>query len=392
MLSTLTNSTVAQATMLSVLSVTVASFSTHPRPHRHCARRNWGRRLWGGSDSELIGGAGADKFRSNSGGSGFISYAGSALAVNVNLDTGAASGGDAAGDTFIGFLPRGFQGLVGSSFNDTLTFTNNTGTTTTLFGRDGNDTLNTTANDGVLEGGNGNDTLNGGANRQTLRGGAGNNTLNGGDGFDTASYFGATAGIAITIGGPAGNNGFGGLDTLNAIEKVTGTSFNNSMTGDANDNTFVGFGGNNTVNGGGGIDTVDYTNATAAVSLTIGGPAGNNGFGGLDTLSNVENLIGSKFNDTLIGNALDNTLAGLRGRNTLNGGAGIDTVSYALVGSVALLDVDLQTGTARNGLTGDSTIDDTLIGFENAIASFTATNCAAPPATTNSPGGRAPTP
>ena len=38
------------------------------------------------------------------------------------------------------------------------------------------------------------------------------------------------------------------------------------------------------------------------------------------TLSNIENLTGSKFDDTLEGNA---------GNNVLAGGAGSDTVSYA---------------------------------------------------------------
>jgi Ca2+-binding RTX toxin-like protein len=62
---------------------------------------------------------------------------------------------------------RNMEGVIGSSFNDTLT------------GSSGND---------VLKGGAGNDVLSGGAGLDTLYGGPGADTLTGGTGKDTFAY------------------------------------------------------------------------------------------------------------------------------------------------------------------------------------------------------------
>lgn len=109
-----------------------------------------------------------------------------------------------------------------------------------------------------------------------------------------------------------------------------------------------------TINGLSGTDTVSYTSATSGVnvSLSIVGPQ-NTGGSGVDTLISIENITGSKFNDTLQGNS---------GNNILDGGLGIDFVSYSsAAGSVNInLEGGLATGAA--GL-------DTLISIENAIGS-----------------------
>ena len=63
------------------------------------------------------------------------------------------------------------------------------------------------------------------------------------------------------------------------------------------------------------------------VSLAISGQQ--NTGSGLDILTNIDNLIGSAFNDTLRGNANNNILDGAAGADTLIGGAGNDTFLYA---------------------------------------------------------------
>ena len=68
-----------------------------------------------GGANVLVGGAGADTVNGG-GGLDTLSYKDSDGGVHVNLKTGAASGGDAAGDTFINF-----ENLTGSDFADTLT-------------------------------------------------------------------------------------------------------------------------------------------------------------------------------------------------------------------------------------------------------------------------------
>src|SRR4029079_7042572 len=67
-----------------------------------------------GNDT-LIGGAGADSLDGRAG-TDFVDYSVSAAAVTVNLFVGTGSGGDAAGDGFVGI-----EGVIGSAFNDVLT-------------------------------------------------------------------------------------------------------------------------------------------------------------------------------------------------------------------------------------------------------------------------------
>ena len=90
--------------------------------------------IMGGADDDVLdGGAGADSLNGGTG-NDTASYASSGAAVNVDLATGAGSGGDAAGDILVGI-----EHLVGSDFNDIL-FRRTLGVNS-LFGGDGIDVL-----------------------------------------------------------------------------------------------------------------------------------------------------------------------------------------------------------------------------------------------------------
>ncbi|MBY0422732.1 MAG: hypothetical protein K2Q06_10550, partial [Parvularculaceae bacterium] len=133
--------------------------------------------LSGGNGNDVLnGGAGADTL-SGGNGTDTISYAGSSAGVTINLGTGAASGGDAQGDTF-----SSIENVTGSSFNDSLT-------------GDGG------AN--ILHGGGGNDFIDGGAGNDTLWGGSGNDSLYGGSGSDML-LFGLGDGSDTFSGGLGG--------------------------------------------------------------------------------------------------------------------------------------------------------------------------------------------
>ena len=67
---------------------------------------------------------------------------------------------------------------------------------------------------------------------------------------------------------------------------------------------------------------------TVVVDLAVAGPQ-NTGFGEIDTLISIENVQGSRFNDTLLGNAVANVLTGEDGDDTLSGFAGNDTLQGA---------------------------------------------------------------
>ncbi|MGP3696847.1 Hint domain-containing protein [Rhodobacter sp. NSM] len=175
-----------------------------------------------GNDS-LAGGAGADTLN---GGTGLdiADYSGSASAVNVNLTTWTASGGDAQGDVL-----SGVDGLIGSTHDDTLVGFDGESTTgsdiytnvihggggndvidgragdDSLFGDDGNDTVLAGAGSDVVEGGAGDDSLDGGSGDDTLLGGDGNDRIDGGDGSDVltggAGNDTVVAGLGDTIVG-----------------------------------------------------------------------------------------------------------------------------------------------------------------------------------------------
>jgi Ca2+-binding RTX toxin-like protein len=70
------------------------------------------------------------------------------------------------------------------------------------------------------------------------------------------------------------------------------------LTGDAGNNTLDGGGGDDTLDGGAGTDTASYAHAASGVtvSLAVAG-AQNTGGAGNDTLTALENLSGSSFND-----------------------------------------------------------------------------------------------
>ncbi|MCB1964988.1 MAG: calcium-binding protein, partial [Candidatus Accumulibacter sp.] len=85
--------------------------------------------------------------------------------------------------------------------------------------------------------------------------------------------------------------------------------------------------GNNVMDGAGGNDTVSYAYATSGVSVNLAiGKAQATGGSGTDTLKNVENLVGSNFNDDLRGDTAANQLDGGNGNDSLNGSAGADTM------------------------------------------------------------------
>lgn len=170
----------------------------------------------------------------------------------------------------------------------------------------------------VYTGDGGNNTFNGvGIENDTASGLAGNDSLSGGDGNDSL------------MGGDGNDQlrGDAGADTLR------GGQGNDYITGGSGDDLLI---------GGAGVDTADYyfsdSNAGIVVDLTLGTATGG---GGTDTLTAIENVNGTDFNDTIVGNALNNflegragndSLSGLEGDDFINGGDGNDTITGGLGG------------------------------------------------------------
>ena len=230
--------------------------------------------------------------------------------------------------------------VVGTGGLDRLTFAESSADNDTIGAAIDNVTLFATDND----------TLDGGAGNDTLIGGTGVDTLIGGTGIDTADYSTSANGVTVNLATNVNTGGDAQGDSLTGIENVTGSNYNDALTGDSNDNTLtggagndtlvggagndtlIGGAGNDTLVGGTGSDTADYSTATAGVTVNLSISAPQDTIhAGTDTLSGIENVTGSRYNDTLTGDSNDNVITGGLGNDTLSGGSGSDTFIY-LVG------------------------------------------------------------
>ncbi|HZF70559.1 M10 family metallopeptidase, partial [Sulfuricurvum sp.] len=162
--------------------------------------------------------------------------------------------------------------------------------------------------------------------------------------------------------------GGSGADTLignNINNTLIGNAGNDTLYGGDGDDTLNGGSGDDTMDGGTGIDTVSYASSTTGVTVNLGLTTVQNTVGsGIDTLLNIENLIGSSYNDILSGDSYNNIIDAGLGNDIVNGGGGIDTLSYAT--ATAGVTVYLSASSAQN--TGGSGID-TIKNFENITGS-----------------------
>ncbi|WP_282058857.1 calcium-binding protein [Lentibacter algarum] len=166
---------------------------------------------------------------------------------------------------------------------------------------------------------------------------------------------------------------------------LTGDNEDNRLTADTGDDTLDGQGGNDTLSGGegddtliggNGTDTASYTSAKAAVTVSLELTTAQNTFGaGIDTLTTIENLTGSNFNDILTGTSSANeinggdgddvinggkghdTLDGGAGNDTLNGDDGTDTASYASATSGVVVSLELTAAQNTVGAGMDTLIE-----------------------------------
>jgi len=135
---------------------------------------------------------------------------------------------------------------------------------------------------------------------------------------------------------------------------LVGTNGNDTIVaGDGNDAIFAGKGGD-WISGGDGIDTLHYGLSNAAVSVNLTTHVGHGGYAEGDVIFEVENLVGSNFNDTLIGDSNANTINGGDGNDVIHGGCGADT----LIGGVGNDTLYSDNSTASfNGVDDIDTVD-----------------------------------
>ncbi|MGD1700439.1 calcium-binding protein [Dapis sp. BLCC M229] len=117
-------------------------------------------------------------------------------------------------------------------------------------------------------------------------------------------------------------------DVLYGYEEsaLANTAGNDVMYGFEGDDQFLGGQGNDRIYGGDGSDTANYTDSTSGININLeNGENNDDGFGTKDTLNSIENIFGSKHNDTITGDDNDNVLASAQGNDILTGNSGDDT-------------------------------------------------------------------
>ena len=278
------------------------------------------------------------------------------------------TGNQAIVDT-VQFNDDGSQFFTGGGSSDSFS---GTGENDILDGRGGAD---------VLDGEGGDDTLLGGAGRDYLIGGAGDDTLDGGEILDRVNFsdlnvadYSANLGIVADLEYSVAQDGLGSTDTLININSIVGSNYADRIFGSTFANLFElfqGLKGNDTIDGGANMassaNQASYSRAPAAVNVNLSTGQASDGYGSVDTLINISQIVGSAFGDVLTGTnatAYTEIFDGGVGNDTIDGLGGIDTLRFD--SAFSGVTVDLATGTVSDGRSGT----DTVRNIENARGTF----------------------
>ncbi len=280
-----------------------------------------------------------------------------------------------------------------------------------LFGTAGSNVLRGQAGDDHLSAGDGNDVVDGGAGDDLIEdstspdhsvdgAGTGADTMSGGPGTDTVDYSRKTTGVIVRLDDLVNDGQAGEHDNTHTdIENILGTNSSDTLIGSAANNVIDGFGGNDLVNGlggndvlggddagadnlfgGTGTDTADYGFRRAGVAVRLDNLA-NDGLAGEhdNAHTDIENIRGSRFNDTLVGSAAGNVIRGRDGsdligalggndlldgeggRDYLFGGTGVDTLTYSTRAAPVVVRLD---NLFNDGETGEN---DNAVDIENVL-------------------------
>ncbi|MBI5900161.1 MAG: hypothetical protein HZB40_13135 [Rhodocyclales bacterium] len=277
---------------------------------------NGANNLNGGQGSDLlVGGGNNDTLDGGSTGANsffdWVSYSGANGSVNVNLGSHQMVQGTATNagtDTL-----QNIDGVIGSSSDDTLV---------------GGDSTNQRFNGEKfewLEGRGGNDSIDGGRGTTAAMNEATRE-------YNFARYTSATGSVTVNLSTGTASDGLSGTDTLVGINGVIGSNQADTLTGgnSAFDliELFEGGGGDDSIDGGIGFDMVMYRGATSAVTVNLSTTSATSASTGTDTLSNIEGVIGSDYNDTMIGGSAAENFQGRKGADNIDGGGGVDQVDY----------------------------------------------------------------
>jgi Ca2+-binding RTX toxin-like protein len=363
----------------------------------------------GGPGNDTISGDGGSDVLDGGSGTNTVTYSfePSTNPVGIDLTAGTATAPDGTSTL------NNFQNAVGGAGDDTLRGTSGANT---LQGGDGNDTIQGLGGGDTIDGQGGTNTVtyadepagpgvtvdlsagtaktpDGGtdqlSNIEKIRGGPADDTVkmpatgtadvDMGAGTNTLDFSAQAAGAKFNYSTPT--TVVVGGQTFPDVEKLIGTSGDDTINGDSGNQDINGGPGDDTISGGGGSDTLDGGTGTNTVSFAFeftsvvldlgsGLSASNDG---ICSLANFQNAIGGAGDDLLQGTAGANTLdggpgndtiQGFGGGDTINGQGGSDTVTYADEPAGQGVVVDLAAGTANtpDGATDKLSNVETILG------------------------------
>ena len=143
------------------------------------------------------------------------------------------------------------------------------------------------------------------------------------------------------------------------------------MRGENGNDTFlIGF-GQEIIDGGTGIDTVNYSAAYRPTGVNVNLATGliTDSDGTSDSISNVENVVGTMHSDIITGNSSNNLLDGRQGNDIISGGAGVDNL-YGREGSDIFL---FEAASAFNGndyIQDFSTVEGDVIDISDLLFGY----------------------
>lgn len=191
-----------------------------------------------------------------------------------------------------------------------MTITGPTSVAVTVSGGQGNDTITAGIGADSLLGGDGNDSISGGDGADTITGGAGSDAIIGGEGSDTYSAVGMNA---ANIDGSAGTS-------IGAVVNLGATTLTSAAITAATLTVNMAAPGISAAVSSIGAGSASYL---YTANTTTGSTA-------VDTLTTIENVVGSTGIDYIVGSAASNTITGGTGADRMTGGAGA-TVSDTFV-------------------------------------------------------------
>ena len=160
---------------------------------------------------------------------------------------------------------------------------------------------------------------------------------------------GQATGVVVDLQDTSNNTHLAAGHSYVSVERITGSGRQDVFYGDGEQNDFRGLGdydwfvgssgGRERYFGGDGIDTVTYFMSTEGVTANLRNGAlvngeetgyGTGGDAALDLYFEIENLVGTNFDDHLTGNSGRNILSGLDGDDFIFGYGGIDQLKGGL--------------------------------------------------------------